>query len=57
MQLQSMEGVKRLEQRPISVAEAKAATEVFLLGSSLPVMPVVQVGFLLVVELRNCLGP
>ena len=39
-----LEGIRRLEQRHISVAEAKAAAEVFLVGSSLPVMPVVQVG-------------
>jgi hypothetical protein len=39
-----LEGIRRLEQRHISVAEAKAASEVFLIGSSLPIMPVVQVG-------------
>ena len=39
-----LEGIRRLEQRHISVAEAKAAAEVFLIGSSLPIMPVVQVG-------------
>ena len=37
-----MEGVRRLEQRRLSVEEAKGAAEVFLVGSSLPVMPVVQ---------------
>lgn len=37
-----LEGIRRLEQRHISVAEAKAAAEVFLIGSSLPIMPVVQ---------------
>ena len=38
-----LEGIRRLEQRHISVAEAKSAAEVFFIGSSLPVMPVVQV--------------
>jgi len=38
-----MEGIRRLEQRPISLEEARSATEVFFVGSSLPVMPVVQV--------------
>lgn len=38
-----IEGIRGLEQRPLSVEEAKAAREVFLVGSSLPVMPVVQV--------------
>ncbi|PSC69405.1 D-amino-acid chloroplastic-like [Micractinium conductrix] len=37
-----MEGIKRLEQRHISVEEAKGAREVFFVGSSLPVVPVVQ---------------
>lgn len=37
-----MQGLRRWEQRHISVAEAKQAQEVFLVGSSLPVMPVVQ---------------
>ncbi|KAL4442489.1 hypothetical protein ABPG77_005073 [Micractinium sp. CCAP 211/92] len=37
-----MEGVRRVEQRPISVAEAQAAKEVFFVGSTLPVMSVVQ---------------
>ncbi|KAL4447823.1 hypothetical protein ABPG75_005042 [Micractinium tetrahymenae] len=37
-----MEGIRRFEQRPVSVAEAQAAREVFFVGSSLPVMPVVQ---------------
>lgn len=37
-----MEGIRRFEQRPISVAEAQAAKEVFFVGSSLPVMSVVQ---------------
>lgn len=36
-----MEGIKRFEQRPLSLAEARAATEVFFVGSSLPVQPVV----------------
>ncbi len=39
-----MEGVRRVEQRPISVGEAQAAKEVFFVGSTLPVMSVVQVG-------------
>lgn len=35
----------RVEQRAISVDEAKSrSVEVFLIGGSLPVMPVVQVG-------------
>lgn len=42
-----IQGIRRLEQRPLSVAEAKAAREVFLVGSSLPVMPVVQARLLL----------
>jgi hypothetical protein len=39
-----MEGISRFEQRQLSVEEAKAAAEVFLISSSLLVMPVVQVG-------------
>ena len=38
-----MEGIRRVEQRHISVEQAKASREVFLVGSSLPIMPVVQV--------------
>lgn len=38
-----MEGIRRVEQRHISVEQAKASKEVFLVGSSLPIMPVVQV--------------
>lgn len=38
-----MEGIRRVEQRHISVEEAKSSREVFLVGSSLPIMPVVQV--------------
>ena len=38
-----MEGIRRVEQRHISVEEAKQSREVFLVGSSLPIMPVVQV--------------
>ena len=42
---EGLEGVARVEQRHISVEEVKrSAIEVFLAGSSLPVMPVVQVG-------------
>ncbi|KAI7837708.1 hypothetical protein COHA_008500 [Chlorella ohadii] len=37
-----MEGIRRVEQRHISVEEAKSSREVFLVGSSLPIMPVVQ---------------
>ena len=37
-----MEGVRRVEQRPLPVAEAQRAAEVFLVSSSLLVMPVVQ---------------
>ncbi len=36
-----LEGVTGVEQRIISVQEARAAKEVFLTSSSLPVMPVV----------------
>ena len=36
-----LDGVTRFERRHISVAEAKGAAEVFLVGTSLPVMPVV----------------
>ncbi|GAB4816094.1 hypothetical protein N2152v2_003140 [Parachlorella kessleri] len=40
---EGLEGIARVEQRHISVDEAKrSAAEVFLAGSSLPVMPVVQ---------------
>lgn len=42
-----MEGIRRVEQRHISVEEAKGSREVFLVGSSLPIMPVVQVSSLL----------
>lgn len=38
-----LEDIQRVEQRHISVGEAKASREVFLAGSSLPIMPVVQV--------------
>lgn len=40
---EGIQGVRRLEQRHISVEEAKRSKEVFLVGSSLPLMPVVQV--------------
>lgn len=40
---EGMEGIKRVEQRHISLAEAKAATEVFFISSSMLIMPVVQV--------------
>ncbi|EFN54669.1 hypothetical protein CHLNCDRAFT_52990 [Chlorella variabilis] len=39
---EGMEGIKRVEQRHISLAEAKAATEVFFISSSMLIMPVVQ---------------
>ena len=38
-----LEGVTGIEQRPITVEEAKTAKEVFVAGGSLPIMPVVQV--------------
>jgi 4-amino-4-deoxychorismate lyase len=38
----SVDGVARVARRPLSVEEARGAAEVMLLGSSLPVMPVVQ---------------
>lgn len=39
-----LEGIAQVEQRPISMEEAKERSrEIFLAGSSLPVMPVVQV--------------
>ena len=37
-----MDGVARVHQRPLALAEAKGAAEVFLAGGTLPVMPVVQ---------------
>lgn len=37
-----IDGINRVEQRHISLAEAKAATEVFFIGSSLPIMSVVE---------------
>lgn len=37
----SLENVSRIEQRPISVDEAKGAREVFLIGTAAMVMPVV----------------
>lgn len=40
---EGIQGVRRLEQRHISVEEAKRSREVFMIGSSLPIMPVVQV--------------
>ena len=41
---EGMDGVARVEQRPLSLDEAKGAKEVLLASGSLPVMPVVQVG-------------
>ncbi len=37
-----LEGVEGVDQRPISLEEAKSAKEVFFTSSSLPVMPVVS---------------
>ncbi len=43
--MEGLDGISRIEQRHISVDEAKHnSLETFLAGSSLPVMPVVQVG-------------
>lgn len=38
-----MDGVTRVEQRPITPEEAKRSKEVFAAGGSLPIMPIVQV--------------
>ena len=37
----TLDGVARIERRHVSVQEAKSAAEVFMVGTSLPVMPVV----------------
>lgn len=38
----TVDGVARIEQRTLALQEAKSAAEVMVIGSSLPVMPVVQ---------------
>lgn len=38
----SLDGVARIERRHISLQEAKGAAEVFMVGTSLPVMPVIE---------------
>jgi 4-amino-4-deoxychorismate lyase len=47
---EGIEGIARVEQRPISLAEAKAATEVFFVDSTLPVMPVVGWDVMLIAD-------
>lgn len=37
-----LDGVNKIERRPLGLREAKGALEVFLVGTSLPVMPVVK---------------